>query len=162
MNGFGISIASKDVDDNHYPDLLIGSYLSNKAILLRTRPLATVKPEIILNIEQINVKNKDCKAPNGRPTVCFDIYYCIQYDGNYVPLKQQFDVNLKIDSEKIAPRCYVQIGNKRLDSINQKITVELSKGIQCSDKFRVYLHVSFLIELIQINLDFFLLGKKFF
>lgn len=36
LNGFGYSFSSNvDIDDNEYNDLLIGSYLSEKAILLR-------------------------------------------------------------------------------------------------------------------------------
>lgn len=36
LKGFGISISGKrDVDNNFYNDIIIGSYLSNKAVLLR-------------------------------------------------------------------------------------------------------------------------------
>ena len=39
LSGFGISISSADVDMNDYPDLVVGSYLSNDAVVLRTRPI---------------------------------------------------------------------------------------------------------------------------
>ena len=42
LRGFGISIiGNKDVDQNFYNDILVGSYLSNKAVLLRFDYLMT-------------------------------------------------------------------------------------------------------------------------
>jgi len=48
--GFGLDLANDvDVDNNQYPDLLIGSYLSDKAVLLRF-----VKLIVIVYFNQLN------------------------------------------------------------------------------------------------------------
>ena len=40
---FGFSVSGgKDVDANQYPDVFIGAYDSNKAVLFRTKPVVSV------------------------------------------------------------------------------------------------------------------------
>lgn len=36
LAGFGLSISAADLDSNGYPDLVIGSYLSDRAVILRS------------------------------------------------------------------------------------------------------------------------------
>ena len=46
FSGFGYSISSgKDVDGNGRPDLAVGSVLSDKAVVLRTREVVRIRPE---------------------------------------------------------------------------------------------------------------------
>ena len=46
FSGFGYSISSgKDVDGNGRPDLAVGSVISDKAVVLRTREVVRIRPE---------------------------------------------------------------------------------------------------------------------
>ena len=80
MDGFGFSLdGNKDMDDNGYPDLAIGSYRSDHAVIVRSRPVATVLAEIKLPAgqERINldkVGGTSCTASDGKSYKWFVLY----------------------------------------------------------------------------------------
>ena len=59
LRGFGISFTKSplDVDGNQLMDLGIGSYTSNKAILLKRRPLVWIDFEIKPSVKTVDITN---------------------------------------------------------------------------------------------------------
>ncbi|XP_040913202.1 integrin alpha-4 isoform X2 [Toxotes jaculatrix] len=72
---FGQSLNSGiDIDDNGYQDVAVGAFLSDSAVVLRTRPVIQVKASLALP-EQIDQRMELCKD-HKTPTVCFNVTIC--------------------------------------------------------------------------------------
>ncbi|XP_054471000.1 integrin alpha-4 [Anoplopoma fimbria] len=72
---FGQSLNSGiDIDDNGYQDVAVGAFLSDSAVVLRTRPVIQVKASLILP-EQIDQRLALCQE-HKTPTVCFNVTIC--------------------------------------------------------------------------------------
>ncbi|XP_056280936.1 integrin alpha-4 isoform X2 [Pseudoliparis swirei] len=72
---FGQSLSSGiDIDDNGYQDVAVGAYLSDSAVVLRTRPVIQVKASLILP-EQIDRRLAACHE-HKTPTACFNVTVC--------------------------------------------------------------------------------------
>ncbi|XP_075937997.1 integrin alpha-4 [Anarhichas minor] len=72
---FGQSLSSGiDIDDNGYQDVAVGAFLSDSAVVLRTRPVIQVKASLILP-EQIDQRVALCQE-HKTPTVCFNVTVC--------------------------------------------------------------------------------------
>ncbi|XP_034416943.1 integrin alpha-4 isoform X2 [Cyclopterus lumpus] len=72
---FGQSLSSGiDIDDNGYQDVAIGAFLSDSAVVLRTRPVIQVKASLILP-DQIDQRLALCQE-HKTPTVCFNVTVC--------------------------------------------------------------------------------------
>ncbi|XP_014480126.1 PREDICTED: integrin alpha-9-like [Dinoponera quadriceps] len=88
MRGFGISISEpRDVDGDRYPDVAVGAYLSEKAVLLRAVPVVT------LNVTLARLQ----KIRLLRNTTSFVIDMHVYYEGAYVPESLRIVKVLKID-----------------------------------------------------------------
>lgn len=102
---FGWSIAGgMDMDDNEYPDLLIGAQDSNKAAFLKSRPVVIVTPNINIEPQKIKLdQDKETCVIGGTNTIkvtCFTAYTCLMYTGKGVPDKLDFELTLKFDTLK--------------------------------------------------------------
>uniref|UniRef100_A0A3B5MXR6 Integrin alpha 4 n=1 Tax=Xiphophorus couchianus TaxID=32473 RepID=A0A3B5MXR6_9TELE len=72
---FGQSLNSGiDIDDNGYNDVAVGAFLSDSAVVLRTRPVVQVKASLILP-EQIDLMGAQCQDHKTQ-TVCFNVTIC--------------------------------------------------------------------------------------
>ncbi|KAM8856227.1 integrin alpha-4 isoform 2-T5 [Spinachia spinachia] len=72
---FGQSLSSGiDIDDNGYQDVAVGAFLSDSAVVLRTRPVIQVKAFLILP-EEIDQQVTLCKEHKAA-TVCFNVTVC--------------------------------------------------------------------------------------
>ncbi|XP_070771040.1 integrin alpha-4 [Enoplosus armatus] len=72
---FGQSLSSGiDIDDNGYQDVAVGAFLSDSAVVLRTRPVIQVKASLALP-EQIERQVALCRD-HKTPTVCFNVTVC--------------------------------------------------------------------------------------
>ncbi|XP_034042014.1 integrin alpha-4 [Thalassophryne amazonica] len=73
---FGQSLSSGiDVDANGYQDVAVGAFLSDSAVVLRSRPVVRVESSLIVP-EQIDHQVAQCQE-HGSPTVCFNVTICI-------------------------------------------------------------------------------------
>ncbi|KAF0026710.1 hypothetical protein F2P81_021447 [Scophthalmus maximus] len=72
---FGQSLSSGiDIDDNGYQDVAVGAFLSDAAVVLRTRPVIKVKASLALP-EQIDQRVALC-SEHKTPTVCLNVTVC--------------------------------------------------------------------------------------
>ncbi|XP_041662836.1 integrin alpha-4 isoform X2 [Cheilinus undulatus] len=72
---FGQSLSSGiDIDDNGYQDVAVGAFLSDSAVVLRTRPVIQVKASLILP-ETVDKRVALCKE-HKTPTVCLNVTVC--------------------------------------------------------------------------------------
>nr|XP_019962620.1 PREDICTED: integrin alpha-4 [Paralichthys olivaceus] len=72
---FGQSLSSGiDIDDNGYQDVAVGAFLSDAAVVLRTRPVIKVKAFLTLP-EQIDQQVALC-IEHKTPTICFNVTVC--------------------------------------------------------------------------------------
>uniref|UniRef100_A0A4W6DIB5 Integrin subunit alpha 4 n=1 Tax=Lates calcarifer TaxID=8187 RepID=A0A4W6DIB5_LATCA len=72
---FGQSLSSGiDIDDNGYQDVAVGAFLSDSAVVLRTRPVIQVKASLALP-EQIDQGVSLCQE-HKTPTVCLNVTVC--------------------------------------------------------------------------------------
>ena len=77
IQGFGISISeARDIDGNKYPDIAVGAYLSDKVVLLRSKPVVTLKVSRI---------NPIATSTLQRNSTFFIAEACFYYTGVYVP-----------------------------------------------------------------------------
>ncbi|KAM3910834.1 integrin alpha-V [Leptodactylus fuscus] len=99
---FGYSLkGATDIDENGYPDLVVGAFGADKAILYRSRPVITVNAVLEVNPSLLNPDSKTCNLPNGAPVSCFDVKFCLKASSKgKVPRDLAFKVELTLDRLK--------------------------------------------------------------
>ena len=82
LMGFGYSLAGEnDMDKNGYPDVLVGAYNSNKALLLRARPVVNIIPTKFYTFpKEIDPQPEELRCgEDGRPYNCFKVTVCFRF-----------------------------------------------------------------------------------
>lgn len=99
---FGYSLkGATDVDSNGYPDLVVGAFGADKAILYRSRPVVTVNAILEVTPSLLNPESKTCSLPNGAMASCFDVKFCLKASSKGdVPSNLHFKVELLLDKLK--------------------------------------------------------------
>ncbi|KAM6070691.1 integrin alpha-4 [Chlamydotis macqueenii] len=133
LSMFGQSIASGiDADNNGYQDVAVGAFLSDSAVVLRTKPVVIVEASL-KHPNSINRTNLNC-VENGQPAICMNLKICFTYTGREVPgyivllYNLSVDVNRKVDTQA---RFYFS-SNGTSDTISGNVKI-YSKNIACKD-----------------------------
>ncbi|XP_061091253.1 integrin alpha-4-like isoform X2 [Conger conger] len=93
---FGQSVSGGiDVDGNGYPDIAVGAFLSDSAVVLRTRAVVIVEAFVILPVS-VNRSQLLC-SENGQPAVCINVNVCFKVQGRRIPGKIGLLYNLSAD-----------------------------------------------------------------
>lgn len=85
LRTFGYSLSGGlDLDDNGYPDVTVGAYGSNKAIMLRTRPIVHLFPNITFFPKKFNLSKPagcpfDDPAFTTKPRYCVELKICLKF-----------------------------------------------------------------------------------
>ena len=76
-----------DLDNNKYPDILVGAYESNNAVYLKSAPVVHLDSEVqfLVPSKQVDLNTKNCQIRDGTPVPCVDIEVTLEYDGVGVP-----------------------------------------------------------------------------
>lgn len=99
---FGYSITGNtDIDQNGYPDLIVGVFGADKAVLYRARPVISVNATLDITPQIINPEEKTCTLPGTTTHVsCFTVKYCLKASGTGAPAFLDFRVDLTLDRLK--------------------------------------------------------------
>ncbi|XP_021095858.1 integrin alpha-IIb isoform X1 [Heterocephalus glaber] len=100
-SGFGFSLrGATDVDDNGYPDLVVGAYGAGKVAVYRARPVVTATVQLLVK-DTLNPTEKRCILPQTRtPVSCFSIQMCVGAAGHSIPQKLRLSAELQLDRQK--------------------------------------------------------------
>uniref|UniRef100_F6V3C6 Integrin subunit alpha 2b n=1 Tax=Equus caballus TaxID=9796 RepID=F6V3C6_HORSE len=100
-SAFGFSLrGATDIDDNGYPDLLVGAYGANKVAVYRAQPVVMVSVQLLVN-DSLNPAVKNCVLPQKKTSVsCFDIQMCVGVTGHNIPEKLRLNAELQLDRQK--------------------------------------------------------------
>uniref|UniRef100_A0A8C7MKR4 Integrin alpha-4 n=1 Tax=Oncorhynchus kisutch TaxID=8019 RepID=A0A8C7MKR4_ONCKI len=97
---FGQSVSGGiDVDGNGYPDVAVGAFLSDSAVVLRTRAVVMVEAMILLP-PSVNRTHALC-TENGQPAVCLKTSVCFQLHAKRVSGLIEILYNLTADVKHI-------------------------------------------------------------
>ncbi|KAL1430993.1 hypothetical protein MTO96_014409 [Rhipicephalus appendiculatus] len=151
LKGFGISISKgMDVDSNHYDDVLIGSYVTDNAVLFRSRPIAqligVIRPEVGMITSDMN----KCEVSDKSKFACFKLTTCIEYSGKFVPNTTDVETELTLDVNRKADnrpaRGFMFRDQNRVD--NYSSLVKARRGHTTCENRLVYLDETFVDPLI--------------
>ncbi|KAF4086623.1 hypothetical protein AMELA_G00085660 [Ameiurus melas] len=96
LSMFGQSISGGiDVDGNGYPDVAVGAFLSDAAVVIRTRPVVTVEASLFLPLS-VNRSVASC-VEHGLPAVCMEVNVCFMVQGKAIPGLIELKYNLSAD-----------------------------------------------------------------
>ncbi|XP_053426305.1 integrin alpha-IIb [Nycticebus coucang] len=100
-SGFGFSLRGAiDIDDNGYPDLLVGAYGANKVTVYRAQPVVLATVQLLVQ-DSLNPTVKNCVLPQTKTSVsCFDILMCVGATGHNIPQKLYLNAELQLDKQK--------------------------------------------------------------
>ena len=92
LRTFGYSIAAGvDVDDNNYPDMVVGAYDAGQIVVFRARPVVNVKATLINLDGEIDPKLTTCRFDGSRtPNNCFRLKACFSFTSKLRSVSSSF------------------------------------------------------------------------
>ncbi|XP_038044823.1 integrin alpha-8-like isoform X1 [Patiria miniata] len=154
---FGFSLTGGlDMDENNYPDLLIGAENSDLAVLVRARPVISIAAVLSISPEGINLDNKSLILQDGTPVTSFEITSCFTYKGKHLPDTALIQYTLSLDTlQMVSPRALFAAGSA--PGTNQdKTKMELTKESEYCRVSMAYVKPSIRDKLrpISVNLEY--------
>ncbi|XP_029783721.1 integrin alpha-IIb [Suricata suricatta] len=100
-SGFGFSLrGGSDIDDNGYPDLLVGAYGANQVAVYRAQPVVVASVQLLVQ-DSLNPAVKNCVLPQTKTRVsCFNIQMCVGATGHSIPQQLPLNAELQLDRQK--------------------------------------------------------------
>ncbi|XP_040004673.1 integrin alpha-V isoform X2 [Xiphias gladius] len=134
---FGYSMTgSTDIDQNGYPDLIVGVFGADKAVLYRARPVISVNATLDMTPQIINPEDKTCTLlGTSTPVSCFKVKYCLRASGRGAPATLNFRVDLMLDRLKQKETTKrVLFLHSRTFQYSKNMTVSNGKGPTCEEQ----------------------------
>uniref|UniRef100_A0AAZ3SQ22 Integrin alpha-2 domain-containing protein n=1 Tax=Oncorhynchus tshawytscha TaxID=74940 RepID=A0AAZ3SQ22_ONCTS len=134
---FGYSLhGATDIDQNGYPDLIVGVFGADKAVLYRARPVISVNASLDISPQILNPEERSCKLPDSDTKVsCFKVKYCLKASGRGAPDSLKFQVHLVLDrlKHKGATKRVLFLHSKT-SQYTKNMTVSNGQGPACEEQ----------------------------
>ena len=88
MHTFGWSVSGgMDLDNNNYPDVLVGAYESANAIYFKSAPVVHLDSMLEFRVpgKNVDLEQRNCRLNDGTKVTCVSIDVSMEYDGVGVP-----------------------------------------------------------------------------
>uniref|UniRef100_A0A8C2EME6 Integrin alpha-5-like n=1 Tax=Cyprinus carpio TaxID=7962 RepID=A0A8C2EME6_CYPCA len=132
---FGYAIrGGKDLDDNGYPDLIVGAFGANTAVLYRSRPIVNTSATLTVYPTMINPEEKVCTISRGNETLV-NLSFCLSANGKHLPNHLEFNVEVQLDRLKQQQKGAVRRAlflDSQLPALQRTLTVPNGARV-CSD-----------------------------
>ncbi|XP_075631313.1 integrin alpha-IIb isoform X4 [Balearica regulorum gibbericeps] len=98
---FGFALrGATDLDDNGYPDLLVGAYGAAKVAVYQGQPVVVARTQLSVP-DGLNPKVLACVLPgSGARVSCFSVVLCVSVTGQRIPRDIRLDAELQLDRLK--------------------------------------------------------------
>nr|XP_045592952.1 integrin alpha-PS2-like [Procambarus clarkii] len=137
---FGWSLAAgDDLDDNEYPDLVVGAHHAHAAYVFRARPVVQAQAMLKFKSESgiIDLEVLRCSLQDSTEVPCVSLQYCLTYTGHRVPSTLQMKVWLRVDTRaELVPRMFFL---HREGEAAENVTLELRKSVERCTTLYTYL-----------------------
>ena len=140
LKTFGWSLSGgMDMDDNKYPDLLVGAYNSGHAVHMRSAPVVHMKASVNFdeNSKQIDLEDLKCTLRDRSRVPCVQVSVSLQYTGIGVPKKMGFSLDYNLDAKKENQKRLFLLQEEGKSSRTRTIT--MLKDREFKETFKVYL-----------------------
>lgn len=117
LKGFGMAFSrGVDIDSNDYPDLAIGSFMSGHAVVVKSRPVASLTGYITATPSTIALKDTVLQLETR-----------IEYAGHKVPRQAHVKGNITLDYGFPSARAYFTDTNTHFRAFNDIVTINQTK-----------------------------------
>uniref|UniRef100_A0A671S2K0 Integrin alpha-5-like n=1 Tax=Sinocyclocheilus anshuiensis TaxID=1608454 RepID=A0A671S2K0_9TELE len=132
---FGYALrGGKDLDNNGYPDLIVGAFGADAAVLYRSRPIVNTSATLTVNPTMINPEEKVCTISRGNEILHVSWYVCHLLSARIYCIPVQLD-RLKQQQKGAAQRALFL--DTQLPALQRTLTVPNGARV-CSDT-KIYL-----------------------
>uniref|UniRef100_A0A8C5WY14 Integrin subunit alpha 5 n=1 Tax=Laticauda laticaudata TaxID=8630 RepID=A0A8C5WY14_LATLA len=99
---YGLALrGAKDLDGNGYPDLIVGAFGVDRAMVYRGRPIVHASATLSIFPTMFNPEERACTLEEtGTPVACINLSFCLNASGKHVPDSIGFTVELHLDHLK--------------------------------------------------------------
>uniref|UniRef100_A0A8C2K8M4 Integrin, alpha 5 (fibronectin receptor, alpha polypeptide) n=1 Tax=Cyprinus carpio TaxID=7962 RepID=A0A8C2K8M4_CYPCA len=141
---FGYALrGGKDLDNNGYPDLIVGAFGADAAVLYRSRPIVNTSATLTVYPTMINPEEKVCTISRGNETLhvsCVNLSFCLSANGKHLPNHLEFNVQVQLDRLKQQQKGAVRRAlflETQLPALQRTLTVP--KGTKVCSDTKIYL-----------------------
>uniref|UniRef100_A0A673GF59 Integrin alpha-5-like n=1 Tax=Sinocyclocheilus rhinocerous TaxID=307959 RepID=A0A673GF59_9TELE len=132
---FGYALrGGKDLDNNGYPDLIVGAFGADTAVLYRSRPIVNTSATLTVYPAMINPEEKVCTISRGNETLV-NLSFCLSANGKHLPNHLEFNVEVQLDRLKQPQKGAVRRAlflDTQLPALQRTLTVPNGARV-CSD-----------------------------
>ncbi|XP_067891679.1 integrin alpha-V [Heterodontus francisci] len=123
-----------DIDTNGYPDLIVGAFGVDKAVVYRARPVIHVNASLEVSPSILNPENKSCTLRENVMVSCFTVTFCLSAFG--IRATEYLDFNVELQLDKLKQKGAIKRAmflHHSLSSYKKKMKVENSRRKVCEE-----------------------------
>lgn len=135
MQTFGYSLTGGlDMDQNKYPDLVVGSYADDSIYILRARPIVEIFTKIEGNLTKIDPNRTTCNGERNQ-LPCFKFNTCFELDPDAIGgYSDSMKLKYRIEAETFTGQKYSRV--KFQESDNSQAPHIVEKEILIEDYYK--------------------------